>query len=73
MDATYNDPNETVDGANGTGSADYAVRFTNSQSAIGQTVYQFEFQQAVELSAIYIGYRDSESHFINGASIKITS
>ena len=54
MDATYNDPNETVDGANGTGSADYAVRFTNSQSAIGQTVYQFEFQQAVELSAIYI-------------------
>jgi hypothetical protein len=71
MNATYNDLNETVDGVNGTGSADYAVRFNNSQSAIDQTVYQFEFQQAVELSTIYIGYRDSESHFINGASIKL--
>ena len=37
---------KTVDGVNGTGSADYAVRFTNSQSAIDQTVYQFEFQQS---------------------------
>ena len=33
MNATYNDLNETVDGANGTGSADYAVQFINSQSA----------------------------------------
>ena len=71
MNATYNDPNETVDGVNGTGSADYAVRFTNSQSATDQTVYQFEFQQAVELSTIYIGYRNGDSHFINGASIKL--
>ena len=71
MNATYNDLNETVDGVNGTGSADYAVRFTNSQSAIDQTVYQFEFQQAVELSTIYIGYINGNSHFINGASIKL--
>ena len=71
MNATYNNLNETVDGINGTGSADYAVRFTNSQSAIDQTVYQFEFQQAVELSAIYIGYINGNSHFINGASIKL--
>ncbi len=71
MNATYNDLNETVDGVNGTGSADYAVRFTNSQSAIDQTVYQFEFEQAVELSTIYIGYINGNSHFINGASIKL--
>ena len=71
MNATYNDLNETVDGVNGTGSADYAVRFNNSQSAIDQTVYQFEFQQAVELSTIYIGYINGNSHFINGASIKL--
>ena len=42
-----------------------------SQSAIDQTVYQFEFQQAVELSTIYIGYINGNSHFINGASIKL--
>ena len=71
MDATYNDPNETVDGANGTGSADYAVRFTDSQSATDQTVYQFEFQQAVELSAIYIGYYNNKSHFRDNTSIKL--
>ena len=71
MNATYNNLNETVDGVNGTGSADYAVQFTNSQSATDQTVYQFEFQQAVELSAIYIGYINGSSHFINGASIKL--
>ena len=71
MDGNFNDPNKTVDGANGTGNADYAVRFTNSQSATDQTVYQFEFQQAVELSAIYIGYPNGDSHFINGASIKL--
>ena len=71
MNATYNDLNETVDGVNGTGSADYAVQFTNSQSAIDQTVYQFEFQQAVELSTIYIGYINGNSHFKNGATIKL--
>ncbi|MDC3284937.1 LamG domain-containing protein, partial [Flavobacteriaceae bacterium] len=71
MSATYNNLNETVDGINGTGSADYAVRFNNSQSAIDQTVYQFEFQQAVELSTIYIGYINGNSHFINGATIKL--
>ena len=71
MNATYNDLNETVDGANGTGSADYAVQFINSQSAIDLTVYQFEFQQAVELSTIYIGYINGNSHFINGATIKL--
>ncbi|MDB9928586.1 hypothetical protein OAD34_08480, partial [Flavobacteriaceae bacterium] len=71
MSATYNQPNETVDGVNGTGGADYAVQFINSQSAIDQTVYQFEFQQAVELSSIYIGYINGNSHFINGASIKL--
>ncbi|MDB9781413.1 hypothetical protein OAB17_05765, partial [Flavobacteriaceae bacterium] len=71
MNATYNNLNETVDGINGTGSADYAVQFINSQSVIDQTVYQFEFQQAVELSTIYIGYINGNSHFINGATIKL--
>ena len=72
MNATYNDLNETVDGVNGTGSAAYAVRFTIANLPLDQTVYQFEFQQAVELSTIYIG-SIRIAMFINRCFYKITS
>ncbi|BDS15612.1 DUF4347 domain-containing protein [Aureispira anguillae] len=71
MNATYTHPEETIDGDNGLAAANYAVQFLNSQSAINQTVYQFEFNTPIELSTIYIGYINGNSHFINGASIQL--
>jgi len=68
---TYNDPPELVDGDNGVAAANYAVQLVNSQSLIDQTVYQFDFALPVNLSTIYIQYVNGNSHFINGAIVKL--
>ncbi|MEE9373964.1 MAG: Ig-like domain-containing protein, partial [Saprospiraceae bacterium] len=71
MSATYNNTEELLDDDNGTGAASYAVQFNNSQPATDALVYQFDFTTPIELSSIYIQYINGNSHFINGANIKL--
>ncbi len=64
MNATYNAPEEVVDGVVGTAVAQYAVRF-NNQALSGQEIYKFEFLQAVAIDDIFIEYINTNSHFSN--------
>lgn len=70
MHATYNNPEELVDGDNGTGVASYAVRFTNAVNVTNTTIFQFDFNWPIELSNIYLGFPNSSSHF-NNATVKL--
>jgi len=71
MNATYNAPQELTDGDAGTAAANYAVNFINAQSNAGANIYTFEFSWPVKLSNIYLGYVSANSHFMNGAVVKL--
>jgi len=71
MVAAYSHPEELVDSINGTGAADYAVQMVNSQALANQTIYQFEFAVPINLNTIYLQYVNGNSHFINGANVKL--
>jgi hypothetical protein len=62
VNASYNRPNDLVDGDNGTGAASYAVIF-NATSTAARPVYSFTMPMPVELKTIYLGYINANTHF----------
>lgn len=72
MNATYNAPNELVDGNNGNASTSYAVRFTASAVGLSPvTVYQFEMPDSVQLDTVFLGYINTSTHFAANTVLKL--
>jgi gliding motility-associated-like protein len=71
MSATYNAPNELVDGDNGVALANVAVNFTATSTAAPTTVYNFEMPMSVQLDTVFLGYINTNSHFNAGTVLKL--
>lgn len=63
MDATYNAPNELVDGDNGVAVGNRAVVFSATTTAAPVAVYRFEMPMPVQLDTIFLGYVNTFTHF----------
>ncbi|PCH76054.1 MAG: hypothetical protein COB98_07345 [Flavobacteriaceae bacterium] len=65
MNATYNQPGELVDGDEGTTTANYAVKLI-AENISNLEVFRFDFDAPIELSRIYLLYKNQYTHFNNG-------
>jgi gliding motility-associated-like protein len=70
MNGTYSRLNLLDDGDNGTAVANYAVQFNASTTAL-QTVYNFDMSIPVEISKLYLGYINTNTHFNANTFLKL--
>lgn len=70
MNATYNLPDDLVDGVNGTSATSYAVRF-NATTTSPATVYEFAMPMPVQLDTLFLGYATANSHFNANTILKL--